>query len=308
MAETASGDPAPVSQLARRIAAGAFVVTAEVTPPLAADREMLLQMARPLKGLADAVNVTDGANARAHMSALVAASLMVEAGVEPVLQLTCRDRNRIALQGDLLGAATLGIRNILALAGDDPAAGDQPDAKPVYDLSSRDLIATAALMRDTGELPSGRAIAGAVPLFIGAADAPIDPPADWRPTALMAKRAAGAQFAQTQFCMDAAILRRYMARLVAEGVAPGLAMLVGIAPLASAGAARWMRQHLFGTIIADDIVARLDAARDARAEGIRICIELLAELRTIPGVAGAHIMAPRNASAIPEVIAGAGLR
>src|SRR4051794_30218768 len=185
----------PVSRLGRRIAAGAFAVTAEVTPPLAADREALLALVRPLKGLVDAVNVTDGANARAHMSALVAASLMVEAGVEPVLQLTCRDRNRIALQGDLLGAATLGIRNILALAGDDPKAGDQPDAKPVYDLSSRDLIATAALMRDTGALPSGRAIAGAVPLFIGVADAPIDPPADWRPTGLAAKRAAGAQFA-----------------------------------------------------------------------------------------------------------------
>jgi methylenetetrahydrofolate reductase (NADPH) len=307
MAEIAADHPAPVSLLARRIAAGEFVATAEVTPPLGTDREQLLALVRPLKGLAVAVNVTDGANARAHMSALVAASLMVEVGVEPVLQFTCRDRNRIALQGDLLGAATLGIRNILALAGDDPKAGDQPDAKPVYDLSSRDLIATAALMRDKGALPSGRAIAGAVPLFIGAADAPIDPPAEWRPTALAAKRAAGAQFAQTQFCMDPGVLRRYMARLAAEGVVPGLAVLVGIAPLASAGSARWMRQHLFGTIIADDIVARLEQAPDPRAEGIRICIELIAELRTIPGVAGAHIMAPRNASAIPEVIAAAGL-
>src|SRR5476649_864359 len=207
-----------MSRLARRIGAGDFVVTAEVTPPLAADRDLLLEMVRPLKDLADAVNVTDGANARAHMSALAAASLMVEAGIEPVFQLTCRDRNRIALQGDLLGAATLGIRNILALAGDDPRVGDQPGAKPVYDLSSRELIATAALMRDHGVLPSGRAIAGSVPLFIGAADAPIDPPADWRPTALAAKRAAGAQFAQTQFCMDTGVLRRYMARLAAEGV------------------------------------------------------------------------------------------
>jgi methylenetetrahydrofolate reductase (NADPH) len=241
------------------------------------------------------------------MSALVATALMVEAGVEPVLQLTCRDRNRIALQGDLLGAATLGIRNILALAGDDPKAGDQPDAKPVYDLSSRDLIATAALMRDTGALPSGRAIAGAVPLFIGAADAPIDPPSGWQPTGLAAKRAAGAQFAQTQFCMDAGVLRRYMAQLADAGVVPGIAMLIGIAPLASAGSARWMRQHLFGTIIADDIVTRMDQALDPRAEGIRIAIELIAELRTIPGVAGVHIMAPRNAAVIPEVIVGAGL-
>ena len=145
-----------------------------------------------------------------------------------------------------------------------------------------------------------------MPLFIGAADAPIDPPADWQPTALAAKRAAGAQFVQTQFCMDPGVLRRYMARLVDAGVVPGIAMLIGIAPLASAGSARWMRRHLFGTIIADDIVARMEQARDPRAEGVRVCIELMADLRTIPGIAGVHIMAPRNASAIPEVIAGAG--
>jgi methylenetetrahydrofolate reductase (NADPH) len=296
-----------MSRLARRIGEGKFVVTTEVTPPLSAERGLLLEMVAPLKGVADAVNVTDGANARAHMSALAAASVMVEAGIEPVFQLTCRDRNRIALQGDLLGAACLGIRNILALAGDDPKAGDQPEAKPVYDLSSRDLIATAALMRDRRVLPSGRPIAGAVPLFIGAADAPIDPPADWRPTALAAKRAAGAQFVQTQFCMDLGILRRYMARLAAEGVVSDLAVLVGIAPLASAGSARWMRTHLFGTIIPDSIVTRLEQARDARAEGIRICVELLAELQQIAGVAGAHVMAPRNAAVIPEVIARAGL-
>src|SRR6266550_550161 len=147
--KVASGNSTPdgsVSLLARRIAAGKFVVTTEVTPPLSAERRLLLQTVRPLKGVADAVNVTDGANARAHMSALAAAAVMVEAGIEPVFQLTCRDRNRIALQGDLLGAACLGIRNILALAGDDPKAGDQPETKPVYDLSSRDLIATAALI------------------------------------------------------------------------------------------------------------------------------------------------------------------
>jgi methylenetetrahydrofolate reductase (NADPH) len=251
-----------VSRLARRIGEEKFVVTTEVTPPVSAERGLLLESVRPLKGVADAVNVTDGANARAHMSALAAAALMVEAGIEPVFQLTCRDRNRIALQGDLLGAACLGIRNILALAGDDPKVGDQPEAKPVYDLSSRDLIATAALMRDRGVLPSGRPIAGAVPLFIGAADAPI---------------------------------------------VPDLAVLVGIAPLASAGSARWMRTHLFGTIIADSIVTRLEQARDARAEGMRICVELLGELQHIAGVAGAHIMAPRNAAVIPEVIARAGL-
>lgn len=162
-------------------------------------------------------------------------------------------------------------------------------------------------MRDQGALPSGRAIAGAVPLFIGAADAPIDPPADWRPTGLAAKRASGAQFVQTQFCMDFGILRRYLARLGEAGLLPDLAILVGIAPLASARSARWMRERLFGTIIPDEIVRRLEGAGDERAEGKRICIELLAELQEIVGVAGVHLMAPLNEAAIPEVIAEAGL-
>jgi methylenetetrahydrofolate reductase (NADPH) len=294
------------SSLADRIAAGRFVITAEVTPPVSGDPEALLEKARPLKGLADAVNVTDGASARTHMSALAAAALLVREGIEPILQFTCRDRNRIALQSDLLGAAALGIRNILILTGDDPKVGDQPDTKPVFDLTSRELLATAALMRDKGELPSGRAIAGAVPLFIGAADAPVDPAPGWQPTGLAAKRAIGAQFVQTQFCMDLDILRRYLDRLEQAGVLPGLAILVGIAPLASARSARWMRERLFGTIIPDAIVARLEQASDPREEGKRICVELLAALREMKGVAGAHIMAPLNEAAIPEIIAASG--
>lgn len=296
-----------VSRLARRIGEGRFVVTAEVTPPLSGAREALLERARPLKGLADAVNVTDAASARTHMSALAAAGILVQEEIEPILQFTCRDRNRIALQSDLLGAAALGVRNILILTGDAPKAGDQPEAKAVFDLSSGELIATAALMRDKGALPSGRAIAGAVPLFIGAADAPIDPPADWQPTGLAAKRASGAQFVQTQFCMDFGILRRYLARLGEAGLLPDLAILVGIAPLTSARSARWMRERLFGTIIPDEIVRRLEGAGDERAEGKRICVELLAELQEIEGVAGVHLMAPLNEGAIPEVIAEAGL-
>jgi methylenetetrahydrofolate reductase (NADPH) len=296
-----------VSRLARRIAEGRFVVTAEVTPPVSGDPAALLEKARPLKGLADAVNVTDGASARSHMSALAAAALLVRDGIEPILQFTCRDRNRIALQSDLLGAAALGVRNILVLTGDDPKAGDQPDAKPVFDLTSRELIATAALMRDNGELPSGRAIVGPVPLFIGAADAPIDPPPGWQPTGLAAKRAIGAQFVQTQFCMDLAVLRRYLDRLEEAGVLPGLAILVGIAPIASARSARWMRERLFGTIIPDEIVDRLEQASDPREEGKQICVELLAALQELRGVAGAHIMAPLNDAAIPDVIAASGL-
>ena len=286
--------------LAQRLAAGRFVITAEVMPPLSCDPDDLTAKALPLRGLADAVNVTDGAGAHAHMSALAAAALLIAAGIEPILQLTCRDRNRIALQGELMGAAALGVRNLLLLRGDDPSAGDQPDAKPVFDLDSRSLTGTARAIRD-GKLPHGTKVAGAAPFFIGAADIPVDPPPGWAPDSLKAKVAAGAQFVQTQFCMDTAIVRRYTARLADAGLS--VFLLIGVNPLRSARSAAWMRRHLFGTIIPDTMVARLEQAEDAAAEGRKICIETIEELSLIPGIAGAHIMAPGNDAAIPEVIA-----
>ncbi|MBI3711131.1 MAG: methylenetetrahydrofolate reductase [Proteobacteria bacterium] len=287
--------------------AGHFAVTAEITPPASTDPKTLLAKALPLRGLADAVNVTDGASARAHMSSLAAAGLLVRSGIEPILQLTCRDRNRIALQSDILGGAALGVRNFLILRGDDPSAGDQPDAKPVFDLDSRALLQTAAGIRDRGELPSGRGVEGPTPFFLGVADSPIDPPAGWAPDGLRAKIASGAQFAQTQFCMDTGVVRRYVSRLAEHGIADRLHLLIGIAPLASARSARWMREKLYGTIIADAIVARMERAADPKAEGVRICIEMLREIAEIPGIAGAHIMAPLNEAAVPEVIAESGL-
>jgi methylenetetrahydrofolate reductase (NADPH) len=291
------------SGIARRLAGGAFVMTAEVVPPVSCDPEDLIARALPLRGVADAVNVTDGAGARAHMAATAAAALLHGAGIEPILQLTCRDRNRIALQGELMGAAALGIRNLLLLRGDDPKAGDQPDAKPVFDLDSRALTETARTLRDDGKLPHGAAVAGRAAFFIGAADMPIDPPPGWRPDALAAKVEAGAQFVQTQFCMDPGVVRRYVARLAEAGLAGRVFVLIGVNPLRSARSAAWMRHNLFGTIIPDAMVARMEAAADPAAEGRRICIEVIEELATIPGVAGAHIMAPGNAAAIPEVIA-----
>jgi methylenetetrahydrofolate reductase (NADPH) len=279
-----------------------FVFTAEITPPVSCDRADLLAKALPLKGLADAVNVTDGAGARPHMDSVTAAAILVENGIDPVLQLTCRDRNRIALQSALLAAATVGARNMLALRGDNPEAGDQPDAKPVFDLDARGLLQTAARLRDQGELPSGRKISGKADFFLGAADMPIDPPADWKPEALTAKIAAGAQFAQTQFCMDAQILRRYMARLADHGIPQKLSMLIGVVPLRSAKSALWIKQHLFGSIIPDAMVARMEQATDPAREGKAILVEYLEEIATIPGVAGAHIMAPNHDDAVPEVI------
>jgi methylenetetrahydrofolate reductase (NADPH) len=287
-----------------KLAARRFVITAEVTPPVSFDRADLLAKALPLKGLADAVNLTDGAGARPHMSALTAAAILVEAGIEPILQITGRDRNRIALQSDLIAAAASGVRNLLMLRGDDPSAGDQPGAKAVFDYDARGLLETARTLRDKGELPTGKRVTGRADFFLGGADSPIDPPAGWEPQSLAGKIAAGAQFVQTQFCMDAGVVRRYLARLAEHNI-KDLSILIGIAPLRSAKSALWMKEKLFGTIIPDALVARMEAASDPAAEGRAICIELIGELSDIPGVAGVHIMAPNNDAAVPAVIAEA---
>jgi methylenetetrahydrofolate reductase (NADPH) len=295
----------PASRLAELLEARKFAITAEITPPVSCDPDDLLAKALPLKGLADAVNVTDGASARAHLSAPIAAALLAREGIEPILQLTCRDRNRIALQADLMGAAASGVHNILLLTGDDPTAGDQPETKAVFDIDSTTLTRTARELRDKHELPSGRKVGGAAQFFLGGADAPIDPPPAWKPDKLAAKIAAGAQFAQTQFCMDAAIVRRYVARLAEHEATRGFPLLIGIAPLRAAKSARWMKENLFGTIIPDAFIARLEQASDPAAEGQRIALELIEELATISGVAGVHIMAPANETAVPAVIAEA---
>jgi methylenetetrahydrofolate reductase (NADPH) len=297
----------PESALARALAAGEFVLTAELSPPVSPDPAAFVATARHLRGLATAVNVTDGASAKAHLSSLAAAHFLVREGIEPILQMTCRDRNRIALQGDLLGAVALGIRNVLVLRGDDPSAGDQPDAKPVFDLTTTALLATARRMRTERRLPSGAAIDAPVPLFLGAAETPIDPPADWRPEGLIAKADAGAEFVQTQFCMDTGVVRRYAARLVACGIAQRVPILIGVAPIPSAQSARWMREKLYGTLVPDEIVARLEGAADPRREGRAICVEVVRELALIPGIAGAHVMAPRDHAGLAEVLAGAGV-
>jgi methylenetetrahydrofolate reductase (NADPH) len=300
MENTRLGEQQTMPTLKDKLATGRFVVTAEIAPPATCDAGDLVTKAAPLKGLADAVNVTDGAGARAHLSPVAAAAILLQNGIEPILQLTCRDRNRLALQGSLMGAAALGVRNLLLLKGDDPKQGDQPDAKPVFDYDTAALTAVAVAIRDKGELPTGKKVGGRADFFIAAADVPIDPPAGWEPKSLKAKLAAGCEFVQTQFCMDVAVVRRYMARLAEHGVK--VPFLIGISPIRSAKSARWMREKLFGTIIPDAMVARLEAAADPIAEGRKLCIDLMRELATIPGVAGVHIMAPGNEAAIADVI------
>jgi methylenetetrahydrofolate reductase (NADPH) len=293
------------TSLQDKLRAGRFVITAEVTPPVTADRTELIAKAAPLKGKADAVNITDSAGARPTLGAVTAASMLVEAGIEPILQFTCRDRNRIALQSDLMSAAASGVRNLLVLRGDDPSAGDQPDAKPVFDLDPRQLLETARLLRDKGELPTGRKVSGRAEFLLGCADNPIDPQPGWEPKSLAAKVAAGAQFAQTQFCMDTQIVRRYMARLAEHGLADKLYVLIGIVPLRSAKSARWIKEKLFGAIIPDAMIERMERASDPIAEGRRICLDVIAELAEIPHVAGCHIMAPGNDAVVPDIITAA---
>ena len=290
-----------------KLASDRFVITAEITPPVSCDAADLVVKASPLKGMADAINVTDGAGARAHLDAVAAAAILIREGIEPILQFNCRDSNRIALQSELMGAAALGIRNLLLLKGDDPKQGDQPDATPVFDYDTAMLTKVAVAMRDKGELPTGRKVGGKAQFFVAAADMPIDPPSGWEPKSLKGKIEAGCEFVQTQFCMDAGVARRYLARLAEHGVR--LPFLIGISPLRSAKSARWMKEKLFGTIIPDAMVARLESASDPATEGRKLCVELMRELATIPGVAGVHIMAPGNEAAIADVIrAAAGIK
>src|SRR2546428_6094571 len=236
-------DRRAASDLQARLRSGQFVVTAEITPPVSTDPAEFLRRAMPLKGLATAVNVTDGAGAKVHLSSLATAHFLVESGIEPIFQMTCRDRNRLALQGDLLGALALGIRNVLVLGGDDPKAGDQPEAKAVYDLDSRALLGMFHRMRAENALPTGTKIDGPpLHLVLGAADVPLDPPEGWQPKSLQAKIAAGADFVQTQFCMDVEVVRRYVARLDECGVK--IPLLLGVAPQPAGRSARGRRRNV----------------------------------------------------------------
>jgi methylenetetrahydrofolate reductase (NADPH) len=301
--DTRVSSPRP-NRLRDCLLSGRFAVTAEIVPPASCDRADLLAKAKPLAGAADAVNVTDGAGARAHMSSMAAAAILLENGVEPILQLACRDRNRIALQSDLLAAAAFGIENLLLLRGDDPTAGDQPDAKPVFDIDSLALTEVARRIRDRQELMSGQKVAGKARFLLGTADAPIDPPAGWTPTRLKSKIDAGAQFAQTQFCMDAGVVRRY-ARCLADNGLGGFFLLIGLAPIRSARSARWIRDKLPGSIVPDAVIDRLERSAEPVGEGRKICLELVAELSELPGAAGVHIMAPGNDAGLAEVVAEA---
>ncbi|MDG2032839.1 MAG: methylenetetrahydrofolate reductase, partial [Rhodospirillales bacterium] len=299
------------SSLVRRLLGGEFALTAEVTPSVSASPTELLEKSAPLKGLVDAVNVTDGAGARVHMSSMAAATILNANDIEPVVQLTCRDRNRIALIGDLLGIGALGMHNLLILKGDDPTAGDQPQAKPVFDLQSAELLAIAHEMTAQGFIPSKtakltnegvepntKAISTPPKFFIGAADMPTAEIDEKWLAGLRKKQACGTRFIQTQLNYDMNIVRQYGQILVDEGFAEHMFFLIGNGPLPSARSAIWMRDNLWGVVVPDDIIRRLDQAEDPKAEGIEICAQQLQEMAEMPGVAGVHLMAPINVPAI----------
>ena len=293
-----------MSNLKSRIEAGEFVITAEIVPPLSAGPDRLLAEAETIGPRVTAINVTDAAAGRTTMSSFAAAAILKANGHEPILQVTCRDRNRIALAGDLIGAAAQGISNCLILRGDDPSQGDQPEAKPVFDLESAPLMLLARDMRDKGTLPSGRKIEPAPQLFIGAADVPRVPDENWKAEFLLKKIEAGANFLQTQFCFDLDMVGKYIGRLREEGIVPKLGVIIGVGPIRSAKSARWMNENLFGVNVPEATIERLESATDQAAEGRAICVELIEGLKQIPGVAGAHLMAPaQGPDAIAQVLA-----
>jgi methylenetetrahydrofolate reductase (NADPH) len=293
-----------LTNLESKIRGKTFVITAEIVPPLSGSAAALLAEANLLRTGVDAINVTDAAAGRTTMSSFAAAAILARNGYEPILQVTCRDRNRIALAGDLLGASAQGVHNVLVLRGDDPKGGDQPDAKAVFDLESADVMKMARDMRDKATLPSGRKIEDPPHFFIGGADIPRVPDEKWNSDAVRRKLDAGAGFFQTQFCFDLDVARKYAARMVSDGITEKLGIIIGVGPIRSARSAAWMNQNLFGVHVPDATIARLEGAKDAAAEGRRICAELIAGLREIPGVAGAHIMAPaQGPDAIAQVLA-----
>jgi methylenetetrahydrofolate reductase (NADPH) len=299
--------PTAGSRLETLLREGVFVVTSECAPPDSADPHAVLNHVHHYDGCVDALNVTDGPTAHCHMSSMGVSLLLARAGWEPVMQMTCRDRNRIAIQGDILSAAALGIQNLLCLTGDGIAGGEDPGAKPVFDLDVVSLLDTARRMRDDSVYRSGRKLATPPRLFLGAVDNPFMPPFDLRPMRLAKKIAAGAQFVQTQYCYDIKMLERYMTRLREEGLHERCFIIVGVGPIVSPRVARWMRAHVPGIHIPDEVIARLERTSDPHREGIGMCIETIQQIRAIEGVAGIHLMATKREHLIQEIVHASGV-
>ena len=288
------------SLLHKKLLDKVFVFTAETTPPDASDKETLLKNVMPLKGIADAVNVTDSPGAKVHMSSLTASIILAQNDIDPILQLTVRDRNRLALQGDLVGASALGVNNILCLGGDDPKNGDQPETKIVNDVDSITLVATAHMMRKEKKFPSGRTIDPAPKIFIGGAEVPTSGKPN--PDKILNKINKGVDFFQTQYVFDSKVLSEYMKILGDKGILEKTNFIIGLGPFASAKSAKWMNENLFGVDVPDQIIKRLEGAENQKEESKNICLELIESFRDIKGVKGVHLMGHKKEEVISQII------
>lgn len=295
------------SNLEKILDQGQFAVTAELGPPRGTSRRVIESKGELLKNYCDAVNVTDNQTAIVRMGSFPSCVILKQMGIEPVLQITTRDRNRLAIQSDILGAIALGIQNVLCLSGDHQRLGDHPQAKGVWDVDSIQLIQTLKTMRDDKKLLSGKEIQGEVPLFIGAAANPFVEPFEFRVIRLAKKTQAGADFIQTQAVFDVPCFKKFMDMVVERGLDKQVHILAGVIPPKSAGMARYMRDYVAGVVVPNEIVTRMEDAKDAKEEGIKICLEIIAQLLDIPGVHGIHIMAVGWEEAVPEILQRANL-
>ncbi len=309
------------SNLEKILRAGHFAVTGELGPPQSADAAVIARKAAILKGYVDAVNLTDNQTAVVRLSSIASGVLVLQHGLEPVIQMTCRDRNRIAMQSDLLGAYALGLRNLLCLTGDHQSFGNHPTSKNVFDLDSMQLLQMVRSLRDDKKFLCGEEIKGQEPrFFIGAASNPFADPFDFRPYRLGKKVAAGADFIQTQLIYNVPRFADFMERVRRLGLHEKVFILAGVGPIKTAGAARYMRDKVPGMDVPNEIVERMERAvadlpkedKKARAEawkreGIQLCVDIIQQVRQIPGVAGIHIMAIEWEEATPEIVKAAGL-
>ncbi len=289
-------------RLERVLRRGEFAVTAELNPPDSANPEDVYDRARIFDGWVDGINAVDASGANCHMSSVGICALLTRMGYAPIMQISCRDRNRIAIQGDVLGSAAMGVANILCLTGDGVQAGDQPGAKPVFDLDCMSLLETIRVMRDNGKFLSGRKLTTPPEVFLGAAINPFAPPYDFRPYRLGKKIAAGAQFVQSQYCFDVPMFRTYMERIRDLGYTENCFVMCGVGPLASAKTGRWIRTNVPGIHIPDAVIKRLEGAQDQKKEGKQLCIDIINEVKEIPGVSGIHVMAYRQEEYVAEIV------
>lgn len=296
-----------LGRLERVLRRGEFAVTAELNPPDSANPADVYERASVFDGWVDGINAVDASGANCHMSSVGICALLTRMGYAPIMQIACRDRNRIAIQGDVLGASAMGVANILCLTGDGVQAGDQPGAKPVFDLDCMSLLETIRTMRDNSKFLSGRKLSTPPAVFIGAAINPFAPPVDFRPHRLAKKIAAGAQFVQSQYCYDVPMFREYMKRVRDMGLTEHCFVMCGVGPLASARTARWMRSNVPGVHIPDAVIERLEGAENQKQEGKRLCIDIINEVKEIEGVSGIHMMAYRQEELVAEIVHDSGV-